>query len=136
MPNYFCLPQMVCIATGTVSCGVPISAWVLINMMWLLTTCCNQMVPTFMGCLFSMGGYYPGMCIPCTKLLECPVEGQLFTRCGSACPPNCTNPSPICTRQCVARCECPRGKVIDERKNKCVPVNQCAGEVEVSLHSI
>ena len=80
------------------------------------------------------------MCTFLAQILECPVEGQLFTRCGSACPPNCTNPSPICTRQCVARCECPRGKVIDERKNKCVAVNQCTGEVcgmvEISLHSI
>ena len=56
---------------------------------------------------------------------ECPVEGQQFTRCGSTCPPTCTNPNHICTLQCVPHCQCPRGKVIDERKNKCIPFSQC-----------
>ncbi len=58
---------------------------------------------------------------------ECPVTGQIFKDCGSACPANCTTPNPICTRQCVARCECPAGQVIDEKKNECVPRDQCPG---------
>ncbi len=58
---------------------------------------------------------------------ECPVKGQIFKECGSACPANCTTPNPICTRQCVARCECPAGQVIDEKKNECVPRDQCPG---------
>ena len=46
-------------------------------------------------------------------------------RCGSACPPTCANPNPICTLQCVPRCQCPRGKVIDKKKKKCVFPFQC-----------
>ena len=61
-----------------------------------------------------------------TKFLtECPVQGQVFTECGSACPPNCTDPTPICTTQCVPRCQCPQGTVINEVTNKCVPVDRC-----------
>ena len=56
---------------------------------------------------------------------DCPVVGQLFTDCGSACPPNCTDPHPFCTKQCVARCECPDGEVINEATNKCVPIEEC-----------
>lgn len=37
--------------------------------------------------------------------------------------PNCTIPYPICTKQCMARCECPKGTVINELTNTCVPVN-------------
>ena len=58
-------------------------------------------------------------------LLDCPVKDQVFNECGSACPPNCTTPNPICTKQCVPRCECPRGTVINELTNKCVPVRSC-----------
>ncbi len=57
--------------------------------------------------------------------VSCPVKGQVFTACGSACPANCTTPSPICTRQCVRRCECPRGTVIDEISNSCVTLDEC-----------
>ncbi|XP_064384618.1 kielin/chordin-like protein [Halichondria panicea] len=60
-----------------------------------------------------------------TDTCKCPVKGQIFKECGSACPANCTTPNPICTRQCVARCECPAGQVIDEKKNECVPRDQC-----------
>jgi hypothetical protein len=49
----------------------------------------------------------------------------VFKECGSACPPNCTIPNPICTKQCVPRCECPRGTVINELTNKCVAVKSC-----------
>ena len=56
----------------------------------------------------------------------CPIKGQQFNRCGSACPPTCTNRNPICTLQCVPRCQCPRGKVIDKRRKKCVFPSQCS----------
>lgn len=57
--------------------------------------------------------------------VDCPVKGQVFTRCGLACPPNCTTPNPICTKQCVPRCECPKGTIINEATNKCVPEYRC-----------
>ncbi|KAF8383736.1 hypothetical protein PRIPAC_72878, partial [Pristionchus pacificus] len=40
--------------------------------------------------------------------IMCPFNQQ-FTRCGTACPPTCSNPNPPCTRQCVAGCQCRRG---------------------------
>ena len=69
-------------------------------------------------------------------LSDCPVKGQVFNECGSACPPNCTTPNPICTRQCVPRCECPRGTVINELTNKCVPVKNCPKGKDVKIHII
>ena len=73
-------------------------------------------------------------------LSDCPVKGQVFNECGSACPPNCTTPNPICTRQCVPRCECPRGTVINELTNTCVRTNKCplpgTGKRAPSIHVI
>ena len=69
-------------------------------------------------------------------LSDCPVKGQVFNECGSACPPNCTTPIPICTRQCVPRCECPRGTVINELTNKCVPVKDCPKGKDVKIYII
>ena len=58
-------------------------------------------------------------------IVGCPVKGQVFTKCASACPPTCTNPKPICTRQCVPRCQCPRGTVINQLSRKCIRVKDC-----------
>ena len=58
-------------------------------------------------------------------LSDCPVKGQVFNQCGSACPPNCTTPNPVCTKQCVPRCQCPSGTVINELTNRCVRKNKC-----------
>ncbi|KAL5510211.1 hypothetical protein EMCRGX_G005719 [Ephydatia muelleri] len=61
-----------------------------------------------------------------TDSCACPVKGQIFTTCGSACPPNCTTPNPrFCILICIARCQCPSGQVIDETINTCVPVEKC-----------
>ena len=57
--------------------------------------------------------------------LECPIKGQVFKECASACPATCTNPNPICTKQCVRSCECPSGQVIDEASKTCVPKDKC-----------
>lgn len=65
--------------------------------------------------------------------LDCPVQGQIFTMCGSACPANCTIPNPICTTQCVARCECPKDTVIDQLTNTCVSVEDCPTEEPASI---
>ena len=34
--------------------------------------------------------------------VACPIKGQVYKECGSACPPTCGNPNPICTL-CNAR---------------------------------
>ena len=58
--------------------------------------------------------------------IECPIEGQVFTECGTACPPTCSKPQPgVCTLPCVIGCQCPSGTVLDEVQNKCVKRNKC-----------
>lgn len=48
----------------------------------------------------------------CVAVTECDSRqcksNMVFTECGSACTPNCRDPNPVCTEQCVARCQCPR----------------------------
>lgn len=51
------------------------------------------------------------------------LNGMVWKECGSACTPTCDNPTPICTKQCVAGCECPQGHVLDG--GNCVDVNTC-----------
>ena len=57
---------------------------------------------------------------------SCPIEGQVSQSCGSACPPTCATPHPICTKQCVPGCQCPPGTVLDEVANKCVLLTKCS----------
>ena len=56
----------------------------------------------------------------------CDIDNQEFTSCGTACPPTCSNPNPICTKQCVPGCQCPRGTVLDEEQNRCVTKHHCS----------
>ena len=64
--------------------------------------------------------------LPLFPPLECPIEGQVFTTCGTACPPTCSQPGPVlCTDQCVEGCQCPPGTVLDEKNKKCVMPDQC-----------
>jgi hypothetical protein len=51
------------------------------------------------------------------------LNGMVWKECGSACTPTCDNTTPICTEQCVERCECPQGHVL--HGGKCVDVNTC-----------
>ena len=51
------------------------------------------------------------------------LNGMVWKECGSACTPTCDNPTPICTKQCVAGCECPQGHVL--HGGKCVDVKTC-----------
>ena len=61
--------------------------------------------------------------------VECPIEGQLYNECGSACPPICGKPPPpFCTLQCVQGCQCPNGTLLDEAQNKCVTPDQCSND--------
>ena len=57
--------------------------------------------------------------------VACPIKGQVYKECGSACPPTCGNPNPICTLQCQAGCMCPTGTVLDTTKNVCVSQAKC-----------
>ena len=57
---------------------------------------------------------------------ECTTEGQVYTTCGTACPPTCNYCKPGgCTQQCVAGCQCPYGTVLDETNNRCVRKEDC-----------
>ena len=51
------------------------------------------------------------------------LNGMVWKECGSACTPTCDNPTPICTKQCVPKCECPQGHVL--HGGKCVDVKTC-----------
>ena len=56
----------------------------------------------------------------------CAAEGQVYTECGSACAPTCSERNPgIFTLQCVAGCQCPNDTVFDVENNKCVTVDKC-----------
>ncbi|XP_065913510.1 keratin-associated protein 16-1-like [Dysidea avara] len=74
---------------------------------------------------------------PCPPVVQCkcPLEGQVFTTCGTACPPTCNDPGPvICTLQCVVGCQCPSGTVLDEKNRKCVKPDQCECPPTCSPH--
>ena len=69
-----------------------------------------------------------------TFTTECPIEGQIRSECASH--PNCTvtcedigGPLPACPEICVVNgCECPLGMVVDEKRNACVPLDECIGK--------
>ena len=68
---------------------------------------------------------------------SCPIEGQVFTECGTACPPTCAESGPkFCTLQCVVGCQCPAGTVLDEVANRCVPVEKCSTCSCMHKHSV
>merc|ERR1712176_929446 len=61
----------------------------------------------------------------CVK--ECPKKepdcgvGGIWNKCGSACERTCQNPgSEVCTEQCVPKCTCTEGYLMDEKSKKCV----------------
>eukprot|EP00731_Ephydatia_muelleri_P031360 Em0022g874a len=97
------------------------------------------------------GGFCPLVCVPgcdcpkgkvldqttgqCVKKCRatnatqtrCPIKGQVHKQCVE-CPGNpftCANPSHPCTRICIPGCECPHGQVLDQKRNKCVRLEQC-----------
>ncbi|KAK6756773.1 hypothetical protein RB195_014915 [Necator americanus] len=52
-------------------------------------------------------------------------DNEESKRCGTACEPTCSNPNPVCTKQCVVNvCQCKSGFIRDA-KNKCIPVDNC-----------
>jgi hypothetical protein len=54
---------------------------------------------------------------------RCSIPGQVYRVCGSACPPTCDNPHPICTQQCVHGCQCPIGTVLSGER--CISLMKC-----------
>ncbi|KEY64014.1 hypothetical protein S7711_07378 [Stachybotrys chartarum IBT 7711] len=55
---------------------------------------------------------------------ECP-RNQVYTECGSACPPTCSQQGPqACTLQCVIGCQCAQGFVLNAAGN-CVSPTLC-----------
>ena len=62
--------------------------------------------------------------------LACPIEGQVYTECGSSCPLTCDNVNDTigCDAACWQGCECPSGMVIDVERRRCVEPSQCIRE--------
>jgi len=64
------------------------------------------------------------------QFFPCPIwcpGGQFYDGCHSACPNICGEaPSPICTRNCVAGCQCPQELWWDARTGQCVKESQCS----------
>ena len=57
------------------------------------------------------------------KPIYCQRENEIYNECGNACTATCDDPNPICTEQCVKRCECRKGHVLHE--DKCIPKHHC-----------
>ena len=60
--------------------------------------------------------------------IACSVGGQIRVGCASPCNITCANVDTvmICPTVCVINgCQCPRGTVIDEQSNNCVPRSDC-----------
>ena len=78
------------------------------------------------GCFCSDGlVLHDGKCIPtsqCPPVQHCSA-GQVYKKCGSACPPSCDQTPRGCTLQCVAGCFCSDGLVLHD--GKCIPLSQC-----------
>jgi len=77
--------------------------------------------------------WHQGECIseetcPGTAQSQC-SGGQVWRDCGSACDSTCEEPNPMCTEQCVARCQCPPNKPI-WHQGECVAEKTCQGVVE------
>ena len=49
--------------------------------------------------------------------------GRYWSECGASCTPTCGEMTPVCTSQCVARCECPLGSMWHQ--GQCIPPTQC-----------
>jgi len=60
-----------------------------------------------------------GKCADPTKRPVC-TNGQVYTTCGTACPPTCgQSTTMMCTMQCVEGCQCPRGSKLDKSTKSC-----------------
>lgn len=60
----------------------------------------------------------------CSASKETCSGGQEWSECGLACLKTCNDPDPVCTKNCVPRCQCPADKPI-WKEGECVAVSQC-----------
>ncbi|CCD61492.1 TIL domain-containing protein [Caenorhabditis elegans] len=59
--------------------------------------------------------------------LPCRGRNEEYKTCGTACEPSCTNPNPMCTKQCINNvCQCRSGYVRNEITRQCVRQAQCS----------
>ena len=99
-----------------------------------------SVVPVLCYCLNSASSeniYYACYCCMCKLIFVhlyyclyterlCSIPGQIYKKCGTACPPTCRRPNPrICILRCEIGCQCVRGLVLDEVNKKCVHESQC-----------
>ena len=55
---------------------------------------------------------------------QCSIPGQVYMKCGSACPPSCAVPQALCIIDiCIPGCQCPTGTVLSE--DGCIPLEEC-----------
>ena len=57
--------------------------------------------------------------------ITCAIEGQVFSDC-AGCESTCKVHFPLCAVGCLPRCTCGLGTVLDEAKDKCIPISQCS----------
>ncbi|KHJ84138.1 trypsin Inhibitor like cysteine rich domain protein, partial [Oesophagostomum dentatum] len=68
-----------------------------------------------------------GVCVADCGGKEKPCgENEERKKCGTACEPSCSNPSPVCTKQCILNvCQCKPGYTRDDATNKCISYDSC-----------
>ena len=71
--------------------------------------------------------------------IDCPIEGQVYTTCGS-CDLTCDDYNlGACPAVCRVGCACPSDQVIDVVANRCVPKEECPPRSKIlfsQLHSV
>ena len=58
---------------------------------------------------------------------RCP-DTQVYRSCGSACNSTCDDRFPMCTEQCVPRCECPADAPFLNDSTTCIAEDECPGK--------
>ncbi|KAL6744320.1 hypothetical protein Aduo_017268 [Ancylostoma duodenale] len=89
--------------------------------------CTTQCIANVCQCMDTFLRDSNGRCIPeewCPKEQPCGVNEERV-ECGTACEPTCSNPNPVCTKQCIKNvCRCRFG-FIRNSKNQCIPTSAC-----------
>ena len=50
--------------------------------------------------------------------------GAVWNTCGMSCTITCDDPRPMCTKECVEKCQCPRSSPF-LHEGQCVPHDRC-----------
>ena len=80
------------------------------------------------GCLANFYDAEDAPIDACTHSEKTCSGGQVWNDCGAACLSTCEDPNPICTKNCVPRCQCPVEKPI-WKDGECVEVSECDATV-------